>query len=72
MLGNPLLSPFGPRSEQAFGHLGFTNVLVWADPKRNLSAALLNSGKPLITPEQLLWLNIPRVINKMISQKAAG
>jgi CubicO group peptidase (beta-lactamase class C family) len=72
MLGNALISPFGPRSEQVFGHMGFTNVLVWADPKRNLSAALLNSGKPLITPEQLMWLNIPRVINKLIPQKAAG
>ena len=62
MLGNPLLSLFGPRTAGAFGHLGYTNVLVWADPRRELSVAFLNSGKPFITPELLVWLNIPRTI----------
>ena len=71
MLGNPLLSLFGPRTTGAFGHLGYTNILVWADPKRELSVAFLNSGKPFITPELLVWLNIPRTICAQIpGQKA--
>jgi len=47
MLGSRWISPFGPRAEQAFGHLGLSNVHVWADPQRDLSAALLTSGKPV-------------------------
>ena len=66
MLGNPLLSLFGPRTAGAFGHLGYTNVLVWADPQRELSVAFLNNGKPFVTPELLVWLNIPRTICSQI------
>ena len=32
-----VLSLYGPDTEQAFGHLGFTNILGWADPERALS-----------------------------------
>lgn len=46
MLGDEPISLFGPRTPAAFGHLGFINVLGWADPERELSAALLTSGKP--------------------------
>ena len=41
--------------DHAFGHIGFTNVVVWADPERELSAALMTSGKPLVYPE-FVWL----------------
>jgi CubicO group peptidase (beta-lactamase class C family) len=48
MLGSRWISPFGPRAEQAFGHLGLSNVHVWADPERDLSVALLTSGKAVL------------------------
>ena len=48
MLGSRWISPFGPRCEQAFGHLGLSNVHVWADPERDLSVALLTSGKAVL------------------------
>jgi CubicO group peptidase (beta-lactamase class C family) len=48
MLGGDLLSLFGPGTPHAFGHLGFTNVIAWADPDRALSAALMTSGKPFL------------------------
>ena len=33
-----------------------TNVLTWADPERQVAAALLTSGKPLVYPElYYLW-----------------
>ena len=51
MLGGDLLSLFGPGTRHAFGHLGFTNVIAWADPDRALSAALLTSGKPFLDVE---------------------
>lgn len=51
MLGGRWLSLYGPDTEHAYGHLGFTNVVCWADPARRLSAALMTSGKPVIYPE---------------------
>jgi CubicO group peptidase (beta-lactamase class C family) len=51
MLGAELLSLYGPDTEQAFGHLGFTNIIGWADPERALSGALITSGKPVVYPE---------------------
>jgi CubicO group peptidase (beta-lactamase class C family) len=50
MLGAKAFSLFGPATEEAFGHLGFTNVLGWADPERALSVGLMTSGKPLLHP----------------------
>jgi CubicO group peptidase (beta-lactamase class C family) len=50
MLGADALSLFGPDTDKAFGHLGFTNVLGWADPERGLSVGLITSGKPILHP----------------------
>jgi CubicO group peptidase (beta-lactamase class C family) len=51
MLGAQLVSLYGPDTDLAFGHLGFTNILAWADPERALSCAVLTSGKPILYPE---------------------
>jgi len=48
MLGSRWLSPYGPHTPRAFGHIGLTNVFGWADPQRDLSVALCTSGKPLL------------------------
>ncbi len=48
MLGARRISPFGPDSEEAFGHLGLMNIHCWADPSRRLSVALITTGRPLI------------------------
>jgi CubicO group peptidase (beta-lactamase class C family) len=62
MLGARLLSIFGPNTEQAFGHLGFTNIIGWADPQRALSATLITSGKPVLYPELPdLWSVMRRI-----------
>jgi CubicO group peptidase (beta-lactamase class C family) len=50
MLGGEWFSPYGPDTRHAFGHLGFTNIVCWADPERQVAAALMTSGKPLIYP----------------------
>ncbi len=56
ILGARLLSLYGPDTELAFGHLGFTNILGWADPERGISAGLITSGKPVLYPElPSLW-----------------
>jgi len=66
MLGARALSLFGPDTEEAFGHLGFTNVLGWADPERALSVGLMTSGKPMLHPALGdLWL-----LTRAIGQEA--
>jgi CubicO group peptidase (beta-lactamase class C family) len=62
MLGAELLSLFGPKTEEAFGHLGYTNTIGWADPARGTAAALVTSGKPVLYPELPdLWALMRRV-----------
>lgn len=62
MLGAELLSLYGPDTELAFGHLGFTNIIGWADPERALSAAVITSGKPVLYPELPIFWNLMRTI----------
>lgn len=56
IFGKNPLGYWGVNSKHAFGHLGFTNNLCWADPKKNLSVALLTTGNPLLG--SYLWLLI--------------
>jgi CubicO group peptidase (beta-lactamase class C family) len=51
MLGGKILSLYGPDTQMAFGHLGFVNILGWADPERAISVGLITSGKPTLYPE---------------------
>lgn len=55
MLGGDYLSFYGPDTSHAFGHLGFTNVVAWADREREVSVAFMTSGKPLFYPA-LFWM----------------
>jgi len=48
MLGANPVGIYGPMTGRAFGHLGFMNVLGWADPARELSAGLMVSGKAIL------------------------
>ncbi|MBV8430707.1 MAG: beta-lactamase family protein [Solirubrobacterales bacterium] len=59
MLGSAFISLFGRDTQHAFGHLGFTNMLAWADPQRALACAVMTNGKPVIYPE------FPRFYNLM-------
>ena len=59
MLGAQLLSLYGRDTQHAFGHLGFTNILSWADPERATAVAVMTNGKPLLYPD------VPRFYNLM-------
>lgn len=65
MLGARLLSLFGPNTHHAFGHLGFTNIIGWADPERRISGALLTSGKPVLGPHLLAFYEVMRTITSL-------
>ncbi|WP_454198464.1 serine hydrolase domain-containing protein [Nocardia sp. Marseille-Q1738] len=58
MLGGRVVSLFGPDTTRAFGHLGFTNNVAWADPERALTCAVLTSGKPMLYPEVIRWIGL--------------
>jgi CubicO group peptidase (beta-lactamase class C family) len=51
ILGAQVLSLYGRDTQHAFGHLGFTNMLAWADPERALACAVMTNGKPILYPE---------------------
>jgi len=69
MLGAKVLSLYGLDTDLAFGHLGFINIIGWADPERGISGGLINSGKAILYPElprffglmQLIASEIPKV-----------
>jgi CubicO group peptidase (beta-lactamase class C family) len=49
MLGDAPLGIFGRNTSRAFGHLGLSNIFPWADPEREISVALLTTGKPVLS-----------------------
>jgi CubicO group peptidase (beta-lactamase class C family) len=65
ILGADHLSLYGPRTPHAFGHLGFTNVICWADPERDISACLMTSGKPFASPRLVRLYDIVRRIARL-------
>lgn len=58
MLGGENVGLFGLETPRAFGHLGFTNIFSWADPDRDLSVALITSGKCFINLGSAMLLNL--------------
>lgn len=48
MLGGSPAGIYGKDSHYAYGHLGLSNVFCWADPQRDISVAILNTGKPVL------------------------
>jgi len=73
MLGGAPASLYGLDNPQAFGHLGLSNVISWADPERDLAVALLNSGKPIVSTHVVrvveLMLAISRAMPKLTPRR---
>ena len=66
MLGDEPFGVWGPSSPQAFGHLGLINKFAWADPERDMSAAILTTGLPLLTHHVVPLVNLIRTIGNSI------
>ncbi|GMV44065.1 MAG: lipase LipE [Myxococcales bacterium] len=64
MLGGRILSPYGMGTRNAFGHLGFSNVVLWADPDRDISACLMTSGKPFLALGEVRWYGVMQTITR--------
>jgi CubicO group peptidase (beta-lactamase class C family) len=71
MLGARLVSLFGRDTQEAFGHLGFTNILAWADPERASSVAVITSGKPTLYPEIHRFYGLMQRITSEMPKAAA-
>jgi CubicO group peptidase (beta-lactamase class C family) len=68
MLGAKALSLYGPDTELAFGHLGFSNVMTWADPAREISVGLITSGKPIVGPHLAAFWDFGRRLGRAAPQ----
>jgi CubicO group peptidase (beta-lactamase class C family) len=72
MLGGQWFSAYGPDTMQAFGHLGFTNIISWADPERRVAATVMTSGKPFIYPAIYYLFDVLRQIGLACPKVASG
>ena len=50
MLGGSPIGIYGKDTQYAYGHLGFANIFCWADPARDISVSLMNTGKLTLGP----------------------
>jgi len=58
MLGGAPLNVYGPFARSAYGHLGLMNNMCWADPERDISVALLTTGKAILGPHLVNFYNL--------------
>lgn len=72
MLGARVASLYGLNTPRAFGHVGFTNVFVYADPSRDLAVALMTSGKPALSPGVTRTLWIMQTIASKVPRDGTG
>jgi CubicO group peptidase (beta-lactamase class C family) len=72
MLGGRLASLYGLRTQRAFGHVGFTNVFVYADPSRDIAVSLMTTGKPALSPGLARTLMIMQTIAHRIPRDGRG
>lgn len=64
MMGGNRFSLFGLGTRGAFGHLGLSAVVCYADPRRKLAVAFLNTGKTMAAPGMVQWAwCVQRIIN---------
>jgi CubicO group peptidase (beta-lactamase class C family) len=72
MLGSRIASLYGLDTPRAFGHLGFTNVMMYADPQRDLAVAVMTSGKPALSAGVLRTFWLPQVLAKRCAHDWGG
>lgn len=69
MMGGRRFALFGLGTTGAFGHLGLSNVVVYADPARDLVVSFLNTGKPMMDMGMLRWYWVLQRIVSVIGTK---
>jgi len=64
MLGGGFLGLYGRGCDFAYGHLGLSNIICWADPERDIAVSILNTGKPVLGPHIPAFIGLQSVIAK--------
>lgn len=72
MLGSNYVSPYGLWSARAFGHIGLSNVVAYADPERDISVALMTSGKAILHTGAIPWMKVMWTIANRIQRDGRG
>ena len=72
ILGARVASLYGFNTPRAFGHLGFTNVFVYADPSRDITVGFMTSGKPALSPGIARTLLVMQTIAAKIPRDGTG
>jgi CubicO group peptidase (beta-lactamase class C family) len=63
MMGGAM-SLYGPNTGGAYGHLGFLNILGWADPNREIAVSLLTTGKAVLGTHLISLLRLLTTISQ--------
>lgn len=50
MLGGAPYGMYGKNTHYAYGHLGYANIVCWADPQRDIAVSIMNTGKLIVGP----------------------
>lgn len=72
MLGGDPAGIWGMNTEGAFGHMGLLTKLCWADPRRELSVALLTTGNAIIGTHFIPLIRILGAINNSVAIEATA
>lgn len=71
MLGGAI-SLYGVDNAEAFGHLGLSNILGYADPGREISVGFLNSGKPVVASHVARLMRVVLEIGRAFPRRERG
>ena len=69
LLGEKPFGLYGRNSQNCYGHLGFINILCWADPERQLAVSLLTTGKAAVTPHLVQLARLVTAIGRIAPTK---
>jgi CubicO group peptidase (beta-lactamase class C family) len=72
ILGSGPIGMYGPFTQHAFGHLGFSNILCWADYDRDIAVSLINTGKALLGIHIVPLLRLLTCISLYCREKSRG
>lgn len=65
MLGMDPIGLYGPMCGSAYGHLGFMNILGWADPSREIAAGLMTTGKAILGGHLVQYMRSLGTLNQL-------
>jgi CubicO group peptidase (beta-lactamase class C family) len=65
MLGGNPVGIYGKNTQYAYGHLGYANILSWADPERDIAVSIMNTGKLAVGPHLKA---LPALVHAISSQ----